>query len=85
LSEKKLVILDLDEKISEEKQEFLIKILDKIPDNNIILFNAINPDKRTKFYKELKKQAELKKFNTKDDSDLHSIISSKYPNKITFS
>jgi len=78
LSEKKLVIIDLDEKISEEKQLFIINILNKIPEKNIILFNSINPDKRTKFYKELKKQSELKEFNTKDDSDLHSIISSKY-------
>jgi len=78
LSEKKLVILDLDEKISDDKQEFFIKILDKIPDDNIILFNTINPDKRTKFYKELKKKAELKEYNTKDDSDIRSIISSKY-------
>jgi DNA polymerase III delta subunit len=39
LSEKKLVIIDLDEKISEEKQEFLIKILSNIPESNIILIN----------------------------------------------
>ena len=83
LSEKKLVIIDLDEKVSEDKQQFIINILNKIPEENIILFNSINPDKRTKFYKELKKQSELKEFNTKDDSDLHWAISSKYWNKIT--
>jgi len=85
LSEKKLVIIDLDEKISDEKQIFFIKLLDKIPDDNIILFNTINPDKRTKLYKELKKQSEFKEYNTKDDSDLHSIISKKYWNKISSS
>ena len=85
LSEKKLVIIDLDEKISDEKQMFFIKLLDKIPDDNIILFNTINPDKRTKLYKELKKQSEFKEYNTKDDSDLHSIISKKYWNKISSS
>jgi len=83
LSEKKLVIIDLYEKVSEDKQQFIINILNKIPEENIILFNSINPDKRTKFYKELKKQSELKEFNTKDDSDLHWAISSKYWNKIT--
>ena len=83
LSEKKLVIIDFDKDLSLEKEEFFIKILDKIPEENIILFNSINPDKRTKFYKELKKKAELKEFNTKDDSDIHSIISKKYWSKIT--
>lgn len=83
LAEKKLVIIDLEKDISSDKEEFLIKILDKIPELNIILFNSINPDKRTKFYKFLKKQAEVKEFNTKDDSDLYSIISNKYPNKIS--
>ena len=83
LSEKKLVIIDLNKDLSSEKEEFFIKILDRIPDENIILFSSINPDKRTKFYKELKKKAELKEFNTKDDSDIHRIISNKYWNKIT--
>jgi len=83
LSEKKLIIIDLDEKVSDEKQNFFIKLLNKIPDDNIILFNTVNSDKRTKLYKELKKQSEFKEFNTKDESDLHSIISNKYWNKIT--
>ena len=83
LSEKKLVIIDIDKDLNSEKEEFFIKILDKIPEGNIILFNSINPDKRTKFYKELKKIAELKEFNTKDDSDIYNIISKKYWNKIT--
>jgi len=39
LSEKKLVIIDLNEKISEDKQELLLKILNKIPESNIILVN----------------------------------------------
>jgi DNA polymerase III delta subunit len=75
LSEKKLVIIDLDKELTEEKENIILNLLDKIPDENIILFNSINPDKRTKFYKDLIKQAELKEFNTKDDSDLYSIIS----------
>jgi DNA polymerase III delta subunit len=78
LSEKKLIIIDLLEKLSEEKEIFILKILNKIPENNIVLFNSINPDKRTKFYKTLKKQADFKEFNTKNDSDLQTIISRKY-------
>jgi hypothetical protein len=85
LSEKKLIIIDLDEKISEEKQIFFIKLLNKIPDENIILFNSVNPDKRTKLFKELKKQWEIKEFNTKNDSDIYTIISKKYWNKVTAS
>lgn len=85
LSEKKLVIIDLDEKISEEKQEFLIKILSNIPESNIILINWVNPDKRSKFYKELVKISDLKEYNTKDDSDIHSFLKNKYWNNITSS
>lgn len=85
LSEKKLVIIDLDEKISEEKQEFLIKILSNIPESNIILINWVNPDKRSKFYKELVKISDLKEYNTKDDSDIHSFLKNKYWDNITSS
>jgi DNA polymerase III delta subunit len=83
LSEKKLVIIDIEKDIPSEKEDFLLKILDKIPDDNIVLFNSINPDKRVKFYKELIKKAEVKEFNTKDDSDLYAIISKKYSSKIS--
>lgn len=83
LSEKKLVIIDLNEDIPKEKEELLIKFFDKIPEENIILFNWINLDKRSKFYKELIKTAELKEFNTKDDNDLQKIISNKYWNKLS--
>ncbi|MFK7780645.1 MAG: hypothetical protein QM490_05955 [Candidatus Gracilibacteria bacterium] len=83
LSEKKLVIIDIDKELSSEKEEFILKILDKIPDDNIVLFNSINPDKRTKIYKKLKKEAEFKEFNTKNDNDIYSIISNKYGKKIS--
>jgi hypothetical protein len=96
LSEKKLVIIDLENKKSSkkenssesenfsesenssEKEKFFLKILDKIPENNIILFNIINPDKRSKFYKELIKISEVKEFNIIDNTTLYSIISKKY-------
>lgn len=83
LAEKKLVILDLDKELSEEKEKLFLVLLNKIPEENIILFNSINQDKRSKFYKELIKIAELKEFNTKDDSDLVGIISKKYSWKIS--
>jgi len=100
LSEKKLIIIDLETKEKEsfwketdknikknkeqtEKEDLLINLLSKIPDNNIVLINIINPDKRTKFYKSIVKLAIVQEFNTKDDSSLQSIIINKYWKKIS--
>lgn len=84
LSEKKLIIIDLDNDISEEKQDFLMKILLLIPDSNIVLLNYINPDKRTKFYKFLiKTVGEIKEFNINDDFSLSKVISDKYNKSIS--
>jgi len=83
LSEKKLVIIDLEKKNKPEKEEALLKILENIPEDNIILLNRINPDKRSKFYKWIVKKSEVKEFNTKNDADIYSIISKKYWNKIS--
>ncbi len=65
-----------------QKEELLIKLLSNIPEDNIILINIINPDKRTKFYKFLLKVAEIKEFNTNNEN-LFSLISNKYKNKIS--
>lgn len=97
LSEKKLVIIDIDQptkstdtdKISKNeeqknnKQDFLLTLLDKIPDDNIILINAVNQDKRTKFYKTLIKIAKVDEFNILDNKQLYTVISSKYQKKIS--
>ncbi|MCD5385313.1 hypothetical protein LRZ95_01450 [Candidatus Gracilibacteria bacterium] len=83
LGEKKLIVIDLNEKLNEDKQNFLLKILKNIPDTNIILFNSINSDKRSKIYKYLKENANIKEFNTKNDSDIYSIIKNKYSNTIS--
>ena len=50
LSEKKLIIIDLEKDISEDKQKILSYIINRVPDDNIILFNSVNPDKRTKIF-----------------------------------
>lgn len=106
LSEKKLVIIDLDtkekDKVSKktdepskkdnetlEREELLVNLLWKIPDNNIILINTVNPDKRTKFYKYIVKIVKdwkknvIKELNTTDDSSLQWIISTKYWKQIS--
>jgi hypothetical protein len=64
--------------MSSEKEFFLSKILDKIPENNIILFNIVNPDKRSKFYKDLVKISEVKDYSIENTSDIYKIISKKY-------
>ena len=92
LAEKKLIIIDLykekkktdkDEKQWSEKEDFLLNILSNIAWENIVLINIINPDKRSKFFKQLSKIAELKEFNTKWDADIYSIINNKYNWKIS--
>lgn len=97
LSEKKLVIIDIDQptksndtdKISKNeeqknnKQDFLLILLNKVPDDNIILINTVNPDKRTKFYKTLIKIAKVEEFNIADNKELYSVISNKYQKKIS--
>ena len=51
----------------EKKEEILWKILKDIPKDNIVVFNCDSPDKRGKFYKQLKKVAIIKKFSIKKE------------------
>ncbi len=89
MNAKKLVIIDniptssknKDSEIS-SKQNFLFNILEKIPEENIILFSSVNPDKRSKIYKTLKKLSTLKEFNIKQDYDIINILNQKYTWKI---
>jgi len=83
LSEKKLIIINLDKETNEEKTTTLIHILNKVPDDNIVLFNSTQIDKRSKLFKELKKSSEFKEFNIKNDFDVEWIISKKYGGKIS--
>lgn len=86
---KKLIIVDnmplAQEKSTnlKAKQDFLLNILDKIPDDNIVVFNSLNPDKRSKFYKKLIKIAEHKDLSIKSDNDLVNIIKKRYWNIIS--
>ena len=87
--EKKLILIDniplwasVWNAILNIKQDLLLEYLDKIPENNIVLFSSANPDKRSKFYKKLKKIAEIKEFNAWSDNELFSIINSKFNWKI---
>jgi len=88
--EKKLIIID-DIPIGsknkntklKEKQSFLETILERIPENNIVLFSSVWVDKRGTFYKKLKKiNAKIEEFNS-DDSSIYNTISNKYNKKIS--
>ncbi len=91
LSEKKLIIIDdiplsTVEKWKEkkDKEEFIFKLLWKIPENNIVLFSSISPDKRSKFYKEIKKVWKIQEFNSLWEDDVSFKLRQLYWDKIHF-
>lgn len=81
----KFVIIELEnDNLDEELSEFFVKNLQKIPENNIVLFAFTNPDKRSKLYKELEKIWEIKRFDL-EHNKIFSVINSKYNWKIWIS
>jgi DNA polymerase III delta subunit len=79
LGEKKLVLVEFsNDDLSENLTLFFLKLLDKIPESNIVVFVYPNPDKRTKFFKELETKAEVKVFDVEDENKLFAIINTKY-------
>jgi DNA polymerase III delta subunit len=78
LAEKKLIIIDFDNNSSDEKTEFIINNINRIPETNILLINYSNPDKRSSFYKFLSKNFEIKEFNIENENDSFSLIKNKY-------
>jgi len=90
LWEKKLIIIEWFPLSSNEKSselvniwEYLNTILNKIPENNIVVFSSANLDKRSKLYKSIKKIAiKIEEFNTKNSQDIFNIVLKKYKWKI---
>lgn len=86
LAEKKLIIIELDiwskENKINDKIEFIISLLDKLPEGNILLLTSVDPDKRSKYYKSINKSAELKEFNSKSADESFSILKNRYSWKI---
>ncbi len=85
LSEKKLIIIEWLPTVSAEKspdiinlQNKFLSLIDNIPEDNIVVFSTINPDKRTKFYKKLIKIANIKDFSIKNESDLIRFIENRF-------
>lgn len=94
MSTSKLVILDdipLASNLKNKKsnsnllkiEEYILTILDKIPDSNIILFSSSSVDKRSKIYKTIKELWKINEFNKTDLWNIPKIISDKYWDIIT--
>ncbi len=64
-------------------ENFFLTILEKIPEENVLVFSASNPDKRTKIYKEISEKAEIKDFSFWDENDLKKFILKRYDGKIS--
>lgn len=78
--EKKLIIIELNSELNEEIQDFLLKNIRVVPENNMILFSYYNPDKRTKLYKDLQDLSQVKEFNSENEQDVEKIVSTRYKN-----
>ncbi|MDR0771967.1 MAG: hypothetical protein LBF15_02740 [Candidatus Peribacteria bacterium] len=74
--------MDIDDDLDEEKIEFFLKSFTKVPEENLVIFSYINPDKRTKFFKELEKVAEKREFIV-GENNIFSTLQKKYANKIS--
>lgn len=87
LSDKKLIIINLEQEKKnekeEQKREFILSLLDKISEENIVLFYLTNPDKRSKLYKGFKQACETKEFSIQENLEIKQIIRLKYPDKIS--
>ena len=87
LDEKKLIIINVEQgkksEKEEQKRDFILSILDKISEENIVLFYLIHPDKRSKLYKWFKAACETKEFSIQENQEIKQIIRSKYPDQIS--
>lgn len=88
-TDKKLVIIDNIPLSATAKNvkltaaaDFILELLPKLSDDTIVVFSSSNPDKRSKLYKYLAKNADLQEFNSNDVWDISRVILRKFPNRI---
>ncbi len=79
LGEKRLIILEnlppaIGAKVEEKKVNAILRFLEEIPDSCVIVFLNSKPDKRTKFFKQLKKIAQVEEFKHIPINDLNAWI-----------
>ncbi len=84
-AEKRLVIIDgfpfSGEKAfsgASDIESFLLKSLDDVPEEILIVFLSVNPDKRKAWYKKLSKIAEIKTFDISWEDQVYHILTKKY-------
>ena len=86
-AEKKLTIIDIDTSEKNESYQKLLEVIlnniPHIPEHNIIALCAENPDKRTKFFKEISKQATIKQCSISETREIAHVIEKKYSNQIS--
>ena len=88
-SKKLFIIDDFSFKIWEKDdnilkyEEFFLNILDKVWDENIVVFNNENADKRSKLFKKIEKIWEIKDFSIKDNFELKEKLRQVYGEKVS--
>lgn len=83
-SDKKLIIIENIEKIEkdESKKEFLISILEKIPEWNIIVFSSVSLPEKSLFYKKIQEFWEIKRYDIKNTYETKLFLQKKYNSMI---
>jgi len=88
-SEKRLVIIEWfpyssDTKFSwaSDLENKILTLIESIPEEVLVVFASVNPDKRKAGYKKLSKAAEIKNFMIQWEGEVKAILSRKYAAKI---
>lgn len=79
-NEKKLVIIENIEKIEkdDQKRDFLISILNRIPESNIVVFSSISISEKSVLYKKIVELWEVKRFDIKNTYETKVFLQKKY-------
>lgn len=80
--EKKLILIELDLSSKDtkivEKVEFIVDISKNLPEENILLFYSVNPDKRSKSFKSINAISDVKEFSSTDQNDTFHILNQRF-------
>jgi len=80
--EKKLILIELDLSSKDtkvaEKVEFIVNISKNLPEENILLFYSVNPDKRSKSFKSVNSISDVKEFSSTDQNDTFHILNQRF-------
>lgn len=80
--EKKLILIELDLSSKDtkvaEKVEFIVNISKNLPEENILLFYSVNPDKRSKSFKSINSISDVKEFSSTDQNDTFHILNQRF-------